>query len=147
MNCLRLFIDGVEKEAPKLSASIKEFTKDQFPIPPKGYMERIPAIYTPRLSLLVALREVAARYSDDVIMTPQQIAHDILHHGEKVESVDPVKTVSAWFGRIAKSNGNRFDLNGVGVFMAETTKKSQKKISRYRFKKANQGTIQPALTA
>lgn len=136
-NCLKFFLEGHDNTRPSLSKNIKQNTEDFFPIPPKPYLCISRSSYSPNFQLLIALRSAAKLYYDGQILTPKQVASDIVSSGGLVRADNPEKIIASWFAKIVKTNENQFEIAGVGYFTPEIYAKTQKRIDKYRFNRTN----------
>ncbi len=129
-NLLFRFLNGFD--TAKLSKNIRELYEEQFPIPDKNYLNSFSRFSLPKVNYEIALCNVAKRYHHEQLITPQEVANDMISDGLKIDSSNPAKIVSTWFCKLVKQNG-KFSIIDVGTFVPEISKVGQKRINHYRF--------------
>jgi hypothetical protein len=137
-NCMASFLNEIDTHKPYLSKKLKEIGKDWFPLPQKSYLNNFRSGYTPNLHLVIALREASKQYQHNQLVTPQQVAQDIVDFGGKVAGANPVKSIATWFAKTVRNNSNQFKIDGFCVFTPEIEKENQKRVNHYRFRNLTQ---------
>ncbi len=132
--CLDRFLKGDDNK-PTLRGKTK--LNNLFPSPQKSYLAQSMPSRGMSVSMLIALRRVIDRYSDGQILSPAQIAQDIVESTDEFKTKSPAKTVAANFAKIVKKHNNKLQINGSGYFAPVIDGPNQKRIDYYVFHKDN----------